>query len=476
MDEQRVSTGIDGLDKVIEGGFPKGSLILLTGNPGTGKTIFSARFIYRGATDYGENGVYVNFSESREAFYENMKPFGFDFKHIEEEGKFRYLIMLAMRENGISTMLKLILEEVNRVKAQRLVIDSFSAIAQAFEKPHDARILINTVLDRIVRCMGCTTILIVEVPFGEERIGLGMEEFVADGVIHLRVGRLEQRLFRDMAIRKMRGTEVSEDEVGFTIKGGFKAFISFETKPIEKREKFKPLPDPPGKFSAGSEELDSLLDGGYLRGSTVLLEISRNVSTQQYHLVLSPTPWDFLTKGAGVIVLPSSGVDHNIVWRRSAESGLPKEVLSRLLRVCVFGSSSTKREPYIVEFEGKNIDKDFERYLEVANELREETGKPLLHIIGIDRLIAHYGMDDAIKIINLSATMLRENRSLGFFLLKPGYPRVSNILNAIVDTHLKIIREHGALLLYGLKPRTRLHFLEMDVSRGYPLPKLTSVV
>ena len=476
MDEQRVSTGIDELDRVIEGGFPKGSLILLTGNPGTGKTVFSARFLYRGATDYGENGVYVNFAESRETFYKNMRPFGFDFKRLEEEGKFRYLSMLTVRESRVSSILKLILEEINKVKAKRLVIDSFSAIAQALEKPHDARILIHTVLDRIVRYIECTTIVIVEVPFGADRIGLGIEEFVADGVIHLRMGRLEERLFRDMVIRKMRGTEVSEDEIGFTIKGGFKAFTSFETKNIERREKFKPLPDPPGKFSTGSEELDSLLNGGYPRGSIILLEIGRNVSTQQYHLILSPTPWSFLMREAGVIVLPSSGVDYNIVWRRAVESGLPKEKINHCLRVCIFRSLAAEKKPWLIEFEGKNMDEDFERYLEVANELREETGKPLLHITGIDLLLAHYGTDDSLKVINLSATMIRENGSLGIFLLKPGYPRISNILNSLVDIHLKMIREHGALLLYGLKPRTKLHFLEMNVSRGYSVPKLTPVV
>jgi len=476
MEDNRISTGVEGLDKVIGGGFPKGSLIIIAGNPGTGKTVFSARFLYRGAVDYEENGVYVNFAENRETFYGNMESFGFDFERLEKEGKFRYLDVLTVRESTVSSIIKLILEEISRIKAKRLVIDSFSAIAQAFKRPHDARILIHTVLDRIVRKIGCTTLMIVEIPFGENRTGFGMEEFVADGFIHFRTGRLEERLFRDMSIRKMRGTIVREDEIGFTIKDGFKAFSSFETKPIEKKEKFKPLPDPPGKFSTGSEDLDQLLDGGYPKGSTVLLEIGRNISTQQYHLVLSPTPWNFLVKGAGVIVLPSSGVDANIVWKRSLESGLPEEIVNRRLKICIFRSLTTRKEPYIVEFEGKDMDKDFKRYLEVAAELEKERGQPLLYIVGVDRLMAHYGVDDTIKILNLSATMIREDGSLGILLLKPSYPRVSDILNAIVDVHLKIVREHGALLLYGLKPRTRLHFVEMDVSKGYPLPKLTPIL
>jgi len=475
MDVHRISTGVEELDKII-GGFPKGSLIVIAGNPGTGKTVFSARFLYRGAVDHGENGVYVSFAENRETFYENMRNFGFDFRSLEKEAKFRYLNLLTLKEHEISSIFKVILEEVVEVKAKRLVIDSFSAITQAFEKPHDVRILISMILGRIIRRTGCTTLIVVEVPYGEGRMGLDIEEFVADGVLHFRARELEERLFRDISIKKMRGTEVKENKVGFTIKDGFKVFPSFKIKPVEKKGKFKPIPDQLGRFSTGSEDLDRLLDGGYVKGSTVLFEIGRNVSTAQYHLVISPTPWNFLAKRAAVIVAPSSGVDYSIVWKRAAESGLPEELLNRHLRVCTFRPLALKREPYVIEFEGKNIDEDFEVYLKVATRLRKETNRPILNIVGIDRLLANYGTSDVLKILNSSATIIREYGDLGVFLLKPGYPRVSEILNAIVDVHFKIVREHGALFIYGLKPRTRLNFLEMDVSKGYPLPKLTPVV
>lgn len=476
MSGRYIFTGVEELDNIIGGGFPKGGLILISGNPGTGKTIFSARFLYRGAADYGENGVYVSFSEDRETFYENMKPFGFNFNQLEKEGRFRYLEMLATRELAIPHILEMILDEVNKIKAKRLVIDSFSAMAQAFERPYDVRILIHTVFSRIVRKVGCTTLMIIEVPFGEKRTGLGMEEFLADGVIHFRARKLEERLYRDMQIRKIRGSIIKEEEVGFTIDGGFRVFPPFKTKRIEKKETFKPLPDPPGKFSTGSEDLDQLLEGGYPKGSIALLEVGRNVSTQQYHLIIAPTAWNFLSKGAGVIVVPSSGVDYNIIWKKAVESGLPKEVLIRNLRVFTLRMLTTHKEPYIVIFEGENMEEDFNRYLKVLTELRKETSKPILHITGVERLIAHYGMNDTIKMLNLGATIIRENESLNIFILKPGYPRISELLNAIADVHLKIIREHGAVILYGLKPRTRLHFMQMNVSKGYPLPRLTPIV
>ncbi|RJS76784.1 hypothetical protein CW712_00850 [Candidatus Bathyarchaeota archaeon] len=476
MHQETVMTGTEGLDRAIGGGFPRGGLILVAGNAGTGKTVFSAQFLYRGAVDCGENGVYVSFAENSEVFHKNMKAFGFDFERLEREGRFRYLDMVAVREESISSVLKTIVEETHRLDAKRLVIDSFSAVAQAFKKPFDARIVIHTVLSRITRQTGCTTLMIVEVPFGTERIGLGMEEFVADGVLLFRADELDGRLFRDIMVKKMRGAEILEDKIPFTLKNGLKAFPSFEVRLPKKKERFRPLPDSATKFSTGSSELDSLLDGGYPKGSTVLLEMGRNVSILQYHLILSPTVWNFLAKGACVIVTPSSGVDYRLIKKRAAESGLPSDTIERLLRVCAFRSVTTPKDPHVVEFEGKSIEEDYERYLKIAAEIRQQTGRPILHILGVDTLLAYYGRTDTMKILNLSVTTIREHGALGIFLLKPTYFGISGPLNAIADVHLKIVREHGASLLYGLKPRTMLHFVEMDVSKGYPLPELTPVI
>ncbi|MEM4725750.1 MAG: ATPase domain-containing protein, partial [Nitrososphaerales archaeon] len=66
MPVTRVSTSVKELDPFVEGGFPRGSLILICGEPGTGKSIFSAQFIYDGAVNYDEKGIYVSFSEDRQ--------------------------------------------------------------------------------------------------------------------------------------------------------------------------------------------------------------------------------------------------------------------------------------------------------------------------------------------------------------------------------------------------------------------------
>jgi len=185
---ERTPTGIGNLDSIIDGGFLRGSLILLAGNPGTGKTVFSAQFLWAGAEKYGENGVYVSFAETKETFYGWMAGFGWNFEKLEKEGKFRFLDMVTVKEEAISSVLEKIIHTVEDLKAKRLVIDSFSAMAQAFREPIDARIILHTLLGRIVRQLGCTTILIAEIPTGQEKVSLGVEEFVADGVIILRRG------------------------------------------------------------------------------------------------------------------------------------------------------------------------------------------------------------------------------------------------------------------------------------------------
>lgn len=472
----RVPTGVSGLDEVLGGGFPRGSLIVLAGNPGTGKTILSAVFIYNGAVDYGEKGIYVSFAENREAFFSNMLGLGLDFEKLEREDKFRFLDMVTAKVEAAPEILEMILNEVSRMGARRLVIDSFSAMAQAFKDPHEARVILHTILSRITRLMGCTTILIVEMPYGDNRIGLGIEEFIADGIILLRRSKLSGRDLRDLEVLKMRGTPTVETRLIFTLKDGFKVFPPFKPKPIDKPCRFEPQPDTEIFFSTGSPSLDEMLGGGYPRGSPVLIEIDEHVSTEQYHLLLSPTPWNFLAHGRGVIVIPSAGVDPGTVLKRAEEGGLTRDEINSLLRICIKGYPGFKPEPPFVAFDGESISEDYAKYLEVERELMEKTGQPVLRITGADILVDVYGAKEALSILRIDAIKIKETRGLGIVLLKPGYPRLAKILGSIADVRLRVTREHGAVLVYGIKPRTNLYVLEMDTYGGYAAPKLTPVI
>ena len=76
---RKVTTGIEGLDTMLQGGFPEGRMILITGGPGTGKTIFCSQFLHHGSAEEEEKTVYISLDENKIHFMEEMlKRYGRD--------------------------------------------------------------------------------------------------------------------------------------------------------------------------------------------------------------------------------------------------------------------------------------------------------------------------------------------------------------------------------------------------------------
>ena len=90
----RISSGIPGLDKLVEGGFKKNSINLFAGEPGAGKTIFAIQFLIDGLSK-GENVLYITFEESQEKIFKHMERFGWDLRRFEKEGKIKVFMMFV---------------------------------------------------------------------------------------------------------------------------------------------------------------------------------------------------------------------------------------------------------------------------------------------------------------------------------------------------------------------------------------------
>ena len=108
--------------------------------------------------------------------------------------------------------------------------------------------------------------------------------------------------------------------------------------------------------------------------------------------------------------------------------------------------------------------------------MRAETGQSNLWIAGLDTIIDWYGEDICERVFNKLASIARRADSMLVAQLMAGHGELATKLASISDIHLRLTREHGCLLLYGVKPRTGLYAVEMDASRGYPLPRLTPIV
>ncbi len=83
--------GIHYLDRILQGGIPRGSMILVKGGPGTGKTTLAGHFLYIGAIKRGDPGLYFSFIEDEEKFMSDMRSLGMDFSRIKDKGLFKYV-------------------------------------------------------------------------------------------------------------------------------------------------------------------------------------------------------------------------------------------------------------------------------------------------------------------------------------------------------------------------------------------------
>ena len=470
-----IPSGIRGLEEVIPG-LPKQGLIIVAGNPGTGKTIFSAAFIYSGIVNYGEKGVYASLAEDKETFYQNMKELGYDFESLEKKGMFKFLNFITLLEEGASSIVNEILNVVEVMGAKRLVIDSFSAIAQGFRDPREVRVFLHTFLSRIVKSLGCTAILIEEIPFGKEEIGYGFEEFVADALLIFKTLEVEGKLVREMRIAKLRGAAVYNPEICFTLHGGFKVTPPFKVIESKETRRYKPLPDPPNGYSTGSPDLDKAI-GGYPKGSTILLEMDPRIQNHHYRLIARPTAANFLLKGRPVILIPSAGATWEEFVNDMKLFGVSEDEINQLVRIIVAKERVDEQNPpCVVPYEPTNLEESYRLFLKIEEELVRKSGKPALKIIGMDMIAHYFGEEGAVTLGNLEVSREKYAGGLSLWFGKPIYPEVVKKAIPLSSMHLKLTRRHGCFLLYGMKPRTPLYAVEMDVSNGYPLPKLTPMI
>ncbi|MCE4616984.1 MAG: KaiC domain-containing protein [Desulfurococcales archaeon] len=217
MQIRRVKTGIPGMDDLLYGGIPERNVVLLSGGPGTGKTIFSQQYIYYGLTR-GEPGVYVALEEHPVQVRRNMATFGWDVRKYEREGLFAIVDAFsggigeaAKREKYVVSSVDDFGEFIDVVKqalretgASRVVVDSVSTLY--ITKPSVARgVLMN--LKRVLAGLGATSLLVSQVSVTERGFGGPGVEHAVDGIIRLDLDEINGELFRSLIIWKMRGTK-----------------------------------------------------------------------------------------------------------------------------------------------------------------------------------------------------------------------------------------------------------------------------
>jgi len=204
--ETKVSTGIEGLDKMTEGGYPKNSVTLLAGGSGVGKTLTALHFIIEGARE-GEPGVYVTFQETMGHLNSSAKRFGWDLEEMESKKLLKVLYSSPV-EMSVDQHTELIRNVASDMGAKRLVIDSLSDIEIATPDKIRYRDYVYSLV-AYLRAGGITSILTTEIPelFGSLQLSSQGISFVSDNVILLRYVEMGSRLTRAVSVLKMRGSD-----------------------------------------------------------------------------------------------------------------------------------------------------------------------------------------------------------------------------------------------------------------------------
>lgn len=224
---ERVVTGIPGLDEILNGGIPKRNVVLLSGGPGTGKSILGQQYLYNGLLR-GEPGILVVLEEHPVQVRISMSQFGWDVRAYEEKNAFAIVDAFtagigeaAKREKYVvrdpgdfQILLDILRDAIKDVNAERAVVDSVSTLY--ITKPVMARSMILQ-LKKILSGMGCTSMLISQVSVTEKGFGGPGVEHAADGIIRLDLDEVNGELKRSIIIWKMRGTSHSMRRHSFVI-------------------------------------------------------------------------------------------------------------------------------------------------------------------------------------------------------------------------------------------------------------------
>jgi len=208
VNDDKVPTGVKGLDRLTAGGFERNSAVLIQGGGGSGKSIFATQFLIEGITKHGETGIYISFEEVKERFFKHMLVFGWDLEQYEDQGRFIFLkysperIAKIVRERS-----KEIENSIKEVEARRIVIDSLSAYTALFETESEKRKMLVALFD-MIKEWGCTTILVAEEDQHPDQHQSSVMGFMADAIILLYNEREPKGLrFRASEVYKMRGTK-----------------------------------------------------------------------------------------------------------------------------------------------------------------------------------------------------------------------------------------------------------------------------
>ena len=271
VDSDTVRTGIKGFDAILEGGIPRGNIILVEGAIGTGKTTMGVEFIYRGASQFGEPGIIVLFEVSPAKVTRDALKFGWDLEKLEKQGLLKIIFTTRdILRQELQQADSLLLSEAADIHAKRIFIDGVARLVGESVGPEDSRSAFHVLTEGLQR-ENLTALLAVEASMKNGSAANTMhEESIADTVIRLSMEPSERAVQRTVEVIKSRGQNFQMGRHTLRILNGLGLQVYrrvMAPRPLRGNESYR---HEARRTTTGVPGLDRVVNGGYYEGSTTV--------------------------------------------------------------------------------------------------------------------------------------------------------------------------------------------------------------
>ncbi|MCY1083107.1 ATPase domain-containing protein [Archangium lansingense] len=262
--QERIPTGVPGLDIVLHGGLLRGGVYMLQGRPGAGKTILTNQMCFHHAAQGGRVLYSTLLAETHERLLFNLEPLSFfDTSRIPEQ--IAYLSAFStLEQGGLKGLVEVLRREARARKSTLLVVDGLVTAEESAQSKREFKKFIHE-LQIHANLVGCTILLLTS----SSAEPVGPEHTMVDGVLELFDNRLGRRAERELEVRKFRGSsylrgghafQITQD--GIVVHPRIEALLQNPSRQDPcKRE----------RVSTGVAQLDKMLNGGLPCASTSVL-------------------------------------------------------------------------------------------------------------------------------------------------------------------------------------------------------------
>lgn len=262
---QRRTTGVPGLDTVLQGGLPPGSVYIVRGAPGAGKTILANQICFHRAS-LGERCLYVTLlAESHDRLLGHLQGMSFfDGSRIPDSIYYESGFG-TLQNGGLDGILRLLSSEQRAQRASLIILDGLFVIEEHMDSEKDFRRFINS-LENLASLTGCSYLLLTNSSRGPE----SPEYTMVDGWFEVGVERLEYRTHRYLQVHKYRGSGFIGGRHTLTISdGGARIYPRLETSLDLPKDRPRARHAP--RVGSGVPGLDAMLTGGLRSESSTLV-------------------------------------------------------------------------------------------------------------------------------------------------------------------------------------------------------------